>query len=186
MDYTQLSLAEVRTALEAIAAETQATFGTLEARELNWKPDRSRWSVAQCFQHLLGANQLMLDAATRALHRPAATIWQRLPMLPRFFGRALIRSQGPVVTRRYIAPAQAQPAESDLPSDVIARFVAQQHELATWMATLDERAAAKAIMVSPFIRVVTYSVLDGCRLMAAHDRRHFEQARRVLDARATA
>jgi len=34
-------------------------------------------------------------------------------------------------------------------------------------------------MVSPFVRFITYSVLDGCRLMAAHDRRHFEQARRV-------
>jgi hypothetical protein len=44
---------------------------------------------------------------------------------------------------------------------------------------LDERHAARAIMPSPFISVVTYSVLDGCRLMLAHDRRHFEQARRV-------
>jgi hypothetical protein len=37
-------------------------------------------------------------------------------------------------------------------------------------------------MVSPFVRFITYSVLDGCRLMAAHDRRHFEQARRVTEA----
>jgi hypothetical protein len=34
-------------------------------------------------------------------------------------------------------------------------------------------------MTSPFVRFITYSVLDGWRLAVAHDRRHFEQARRV-------
>jgi hypothetical protein len=37
-------------------------------------------------------------------------------------------------------------------------------------------------MTSPFARVVTYSVLDGWRLMLAHNRRHVEQARRVTQA----
>jgi hypothetical protein len=38
-------------------------------------------------------------------------------------------------------------------------------------------------MTSPFIKIITYSVLDGYRLMLAHDRRHFEQARRVMLSR---
>jgi hypothetical protein len=29
---------------------------------------------------------------------------------------------------------------------------------------------------------LTYSVLDGCRLIVTHERRHFEQARRVTQA----
>jgi hypothetical protein len=37
-------------------------------------------------------------------------------------------------------------------------------------------------MTSPFASVVTYSVLDGWRLVVAHDRRHVEQARRVTQA----
>jgi hypothetical protein len=37
-------------------------------------------------------------------------------------------------------------------------------------------------MTSPFIRIVTYSVLDGWRLMVSHDRRHLEQARRVTES----
>jgi hypothetical protein len=48
--------------------------------------------------------------------------------------------------------------------------------------TFDERHAARAIMTSPFIRIVAYSVLDGWRLVLAHDRRHFEQARRVTQS----
>jgi hypothetical protein len=38
MDYTALSLADVRNELDAIARETQATFGDLDERRLNWRP----------------------------------------------------------------------------------------------------------------------------------------------------
>jgi hypothetical protein len=48
--------------------------------------------------------------------------------------------------------------------------------------SLDGRDVARIIMVSPFASFITYSVLDGCRLIVTHERRHFEQARRVTQA----
>jgi hypothetical protein len=81
--------------------------------------------------------------------------------------------------RKFKAAATAEPSASDIATDVVHRFVEQQRELAMWLAALDERRAARAIMTSPFARVITYSVLDGCRLVLAHGRRHFEQACRV-------
>ena len=180
MDYTVLSLANVRTGLDDIARETQATFGGFDGRQLNWRPDEARWSVAQCFEHLLTANRLMLRAAEDALNdaRPR-TLWQRLPVLPVILGRMLIRSQAPTSVRKFTAPPKAQPARSDIAADIIQRFVEQHRDAVAWVQALDGGDAARAIMTSPFIRVVTYSVLDGWRLMVAHDRRHFEQARRV-------
>src|SRR4051812_42667836 len=56
MDYTTLSLAEVKAGLDDLAREAEATFGGLNARQLNWKADSGRWSVAQCFEHLLTSN----------------------------------------------------------------------------------------------------------------------------------
>ena len=44
MDYTRLSLAEIRGELERIADTARTAFGSLDARQLNWKPDESRWS----------------------------------------------------------------------------------------------------------------------------------------------
>ncbi len=179
-DYAVLSLADVRTGLDEIAREAQATFGGFDGRQLNWRPDESQWSVAQCFEHLLTANRLMFRAAEDALNdaRPR-TFWQRLPVLPRILGRMLIRSQAPNAVRKFTAPSKAQPATSDIAADIIPRFVEQHRDAVAWVRALDERDAARAIMTSPFIRVVTYSVLDGWRLVVAHDRRHFEQALRV-------
>lgn len=180
MNYTTLSLDEASVALQQVARDAEARFGELGARELNWRPDETRWSVGQCFQHLLTANYLVLAAARDALTRPPAGVWQRMPVLPRLMGRALIRSQAPGSTGKYKAPAQARPAASDIPADVVDRFVAQHGEIVAWMQTVDASDAARAIMTSPFIRLVAYSVLDGCRLLVAHDHRHMEQARRVM------
>jgi len=180
MDYTALSLAEVSAGLKDIAGETQTMFGGLDAQQLNWQPRPGQWSVAQCFDHLLKVDRMMFQSAEAALDdiRPR-TIWQRLPILPGLLGRVMIRSQAPGSERKYTAPAKAE-ASSDIAEDIIQRFVAQHRDAVTWVQSLDDRDAAGSIMVSPFLKVMTYSVLDGCRLVAAHDRRHFEQASRVM------
>jgi len=180
MDYATLSLADVRSGLEDIAREALATFGGFTARQLNWRPDAARWSVAQCFDHLLTANRLMFQAAEDALNDAAPrTLWQRLPVVPGVLGRMLVRSQAPSAVRKFTAPSKSQPATTDIPADIIQRFIEQHRNAVTQVQALDERAAARTIMTSPFSRVVTYSVLDGWRLVFAHDRRHFEQARGV-------
>ncbi len=180
VDYAALSLAEVETGLVAMAKDTQATFGGFGSRQLNWRPDARQWSAGQCFEHLLVANRLMLRAAEDALTeaRPR-TLWQRLPVLPGVLGRMLIRSQAPGAARKFIAPSKAQPSTSAIAVDVIRRFTEQHRDAVARVHALDERDAARTIMTSPFISVAAYSVLDGWRLMLAHDRRHFEQARRV-------
>jgi DinB family protein len=179
-NYTSLSLDDVGTELHAIARDTQSLFGRLDERQFNWRPDRASWSVAQCFDHLLNVNREMfqaVDAATDCA-RPR-TVWQRLPVLPGVFGRMLIRSQAPEAKRKFTAPRKAEPASSAIDPRIIERFVAHQHETAARVLALDGRDVARIIMVSPFVAFITYSVLDGCRLIVTHERRHFEQARRV-------
>jgi len=180
MIYTKLSLADVTTEVGKVARDAQTTFGALDERQLNWRPAPDRWSIAQCFDHLVRGNALLLEAAQRALREGPRSVWQRLPLWPALFGWLLIRSQGPKVSRKFTAPSRARPATSQLPGDIIHRFVAQHLEAEVWMRGLDQRVTSRAVMISPFIEVVTYSVLDGLRLMVAHDRRHFEQARRVM------
>jgi hypothetical protein len=183
MDYARLSIAEIRSALEGVAQGAAESFGGLDARQRNLRPDATRWSVAQCLEHLLTANRLMLRAADDALNDGARrSLWQRLPVWPALMGRLLIRSQAPQATRKFIAPAAAQPAVIDIPADITQRFVEQHRAAVDLMQTLDEAVAARTVMTSPFVRAITYSVLDGCRVIVAHDHRHLEQARRVTQA----
>ena len=180
-DYTTLSLADVTAELAAIAREAQSVFGPLTEQQLNWRPDAARWSIAQCFDHLLKANREMFKSIDDAIDGARApTVWQRLPVLPRVFGAMLIRSQRPDATRKFTAPRRAEPSSSTIDPQIVARFVACQHEAAARVRALDGRGVDRIVMVSPFVRFITYTVLDGCRLIVTHERRHFEQARRVI------
>jgi len=181
MDYTTISLVDVRTELDAIAADAGTAFGRLDARQINWKADASRWSVAQCLEHLLTANRQMVEMADQALDATRGrTLWQRLPIWPGLLGRMLVRTQSPNATRRFKAPGKAQPAASALDTAIVGRFVDQQRELIAKLDASATRDLAGAVMASPFLGIVTYSVLDGWRLIAAHERRHVQQAKRVM------
>lgn len=166
--------------LDAIARDAASVFGGLDERQLNWRPTATSWSVAQCFDHLLNTNRGMFASADAAVgHSRPRTVWQRLPGLPTLFGRLLIRSQMPEAKRKFSAPPQAHPASSAIDPQIIERFITHQHDAAARVRALDGRDAGRVIMVSPFVSFITYSVLDGCRLVVTHERRHFEQARRV-------
>jgi hypothetical protein len=181
MDYTTLSLSDLVTEFGAMARDTHAVFGSLSEHQLNWQSEATRWSVAQCFDHLLIANTRMFQSVDAAIQNPSSrTIWQRLPILPRVYGAMLIKSQAPEMKRRFTAPRQARPAASAIDKGIIQRFVAYQHEAAERVRSLERRDVSSIIMVSPFVSFITYSVLDGCRLIVTHQRRHFEQARREI------
>ena len=111
MDYTALSVADVRTQLDDIARETLATFGGFDRRQLNWRPDETQWSVAQCFEHLLSANSLMFRAADEALNDGRSrSFWERLPILPGVVGRMMIRSLAPNTKRNiFFGPPPVSP-----------------------------------------------------------------------------
>lgn len=179
--YTTLTPPEIAEEFAAIARDTRSLFGGYDAAQLNWQPQAGSWSIAQCFDHLLKTNEGMVESMARTAG-PAftPTIWQKLPLWPRLMGRMLVSSQAPGGKRKFAAPAIAQPASSAVAPDVLDRFVAWQD---TGIAAVRSLSAGDAgrVMVSPFLAQITYSVLDAWRLIAAHQRRHFEQARRVAE-----
>jgi hypothetical protein len=181
-DFTRLTPSAMRAELDAIARDAQLEFGALDSSALNWRPDATRWSIAQCLEHLLLANGAMFAALDATLDaRQPASVWQRLPFWPALMGRLLIRSQAPRPTRRFTAPSAAQPLTSAIDAAIVARFVEHQHEATTRLQAMEQRDLARIVMTSPFSRVITYSVLDGWRLIVTHERRHLEQAKRVKE-----
>jgi len=75
-------------AANAITDETLAGFGDITAQQLNWKPGTEQWSVAQCFDHLVTANEAFFpDFREGSKRREKNTFWESLPWLPAFWER---------------------------------------------------------------------------------------------------
>ena len=181
MDYLKADLPSLITTANNTADEAQSTFGRLTAAQLNWKPSPERWSVAQCFDHLLTTNKGYFPEIDNVLAGKKRKFWERVPVLPGLMGKLLIKAVDPASTRKVKAPKVFQPAQSDISGSVINDFVAQQATIIEKMKATEHLDLERINITSPVASVVTYSLMDTYRVIVVHNRRHFEQARRVTE-----
>ena len=181
MDYLTAKLPALITEANNIAAEAKSTFGRLTPAQLNWKPSAERWSVAQCFDHLLTSNKDYFPRIDGVIAGIKPTFWQRMPVLPGLAAKLLIKSLDPKSTRKIKAPAKFQPAQSDISASVIDDFVDQQGKIVEKMKATEHLDLEKIIINSPVASAITYSLMDAYRVIVVHEARHFQQAKRVTE-----
>lgn len=164
--------------LNAVAAEAGRTFGGLSAAQLNWKPAPERWSVGQCLEHLIKTNHFFFPALEEVGRgRYEAALWARVSPLSGFFGRLVLR--GLAAGRKAKATRNIQPSASGVDAGIVEQFVRHQEELTALLRAARAEELKRAVVKSPIAGFVTYSLFDACRIAAAHERRHFAQAREV-------
>lgn len=181
MNAQKADLANLIAAANNIANETKSTFGNLTPLQLNWKPSADRWSVAQCFDHLLTSHEGYLPIIDNVLAGKKRTVWERMPLLPGLAGKMLIKSLDPANTRKMKARKAFTPAQSDIKASVINDFVDQQGKIVEKMKATDHLDLEKIVITSPVLAVITYSLMDAYRVIVVHCQRHFQQAKRVMD-----
>jgi DinB family protein len=183
MRYQKLTLPQIYDEAEAIARDAKTLFGHLNPQQLNWKPAHDSWSVAQCLDHLISANREYYPAFDRILKGEyRKTFLHGMPFLPSLFGRVMIKVVSPDSERKFKAPGASRPSSSSIDPIIVDRFIVHQRETLAMIRSLEGRGPAGIIITSPFAGMVVYSLLDAFRIVVAHERRHFAQARRVMEA----
>lgn len=168
--------------LEAAGRQAQADFGGLSPTQLNWKPSADRWSVGQCLDHLIVTNEAYFsEFSAVAEGRKQPSFWERLPWWPAFVGRMLVRGNAEGATSRFKNPAVFNPAQSDLPADIVGRFRAHNEALKTHLLATDAVNHRDVIITSPAGPYAVYSLQDAVTIIVLHEFRHLAQARRVVE-----
>lgn len=167
--------------LETVAAAARRTFGGLNAVELNWQPYAGEWSVAQCFEHLILINEAYVPVFVGIARGDWTPTWkERLPLLPKLFGKIVLNAVQPDTKRKFKALPKFQPSSSAIASDIIDRFIAHQHELGRHIETTAGRDWDRTIITSPAVSFFTYSLFDAYRIIVTHEKHHVAQAERVI------
>src|SRR4029079_18411931 len=97
--------------LKTTADDAKATFGSLSAEQLNWKPSPKSWSIAQCFDHLISTHSLYFPLFEKlASGNTTHTFWESYSPLSGFFGRYLIQSLRPENVKPIKTTSKAQPS----------------------------------------------------------------------------
>jgi hypothetical protein len=104
-----------------------------------------------------------------------------MPVLPGLAGKLLIKSLDPASTRKLKAPKSFQPAQSDISGSVINDFIDQQAKIVEAMKATEHLDLERLVITSPVSAAITYSLMDAYRIVVVHERRHFQQAKRVTE-----
>jgi len=169
--------------LQQVSDDAIREFGGLTAEQLNWTSDPKRWSVAQCFDHLIKTHSKYFPIFERLANGDLQrTWWERYSPLSGFFGRIFVSSLDPSnQTKRRTTP-NAAPSSSAIGGDIIEQFASHQTDMIAHVRRLPPSLDPDIVITSPLLSVVTYRLDDVLVFLGLHCRRHFEQARRMKEA----
>lgn len=175
-------LAELIKKGEDLAGKAEKTFGGLNSRQLNWKPGEKRWSIGQCFDHLMTSNKTyfpVLEKISRGEKKNSP--WESMPLFPVLFGKMVIKAVDPASQKKYKTFPVFEPSNSAIPESIIGDFSKHQKELLELLRRTDAADHQRVKITSPASQIITYSLHDCCTLLITHEERHFLQAKRVLE-----
>jgi hypothetical protein len=179
---SQQRVNEIVRRLEAVSNMVQSRFSHLTPEQLNKKSSPESWSIAQCLDHLIVTNKSYYPQFNALIEgKPVPNFWKSVPLLSGFFGNLLKKSVRPDEEKKFKTQPAFQPSQSDLPSDIVTKFLDSQTELKVMLYRLSRFDFEKVKITSPAANFITYSLDDLLEITALHEERHLKQAVRVAE-----
>lgn len=149
--------------------------------QLNWKPDVTQWSIAQCLEHLAVTSR-QFNAYFKQLIEGARLKWPTngsIPYRPSLVGGWLIKQVVPETTRKVSAPKVFKPSDSSSIQDALGLFLKQQEQFVRFVRESEGIDYNRARLRSPVTSLMRYSLADAFVVTIVHGYRHLAQANRV-------
>ncbi len=170
----------LRAQFERLSAEADALVAPLSDEQFTWHPGPNSWSIAQCVEHLNATARVYLgsldegiaDAIRRGLYGEG-------PFTYTWVGRALVAVAEPPPRLRTKAPAGLQPGAPRRRAEIMAAFRAYQVQFVDRLRQANGLDLGRSRVRTPVVNWLRMSLGSGFAVMAAHERRHLAQARRV-------
>lgn len=174
---------EFRQQFERLSADADALIGPLSDEQFTWQPAPGAWSIAQCLEHLNVTARLYLpkidEAIADAIRRGR---YGEGPFSYNWIARLLVRSMEPPARFKMKAPQGFHPPPSRTRHEITAAFRAYQVQYVDRLRQANGLDLAGVRVRSPVTRWVRMPLGSAFALMAAHERRHLWQARRITEA----
>ncbi|GAC1649411.1 MAG: hypothetical protein NVS4B3_06440 [Gemmatimonadaceae bacterium] len=146
----------------------------------DWHPSAGRWSIAECLTHLAATTRVYLLPIDLAItrgrgQRQLASTTTR----PGVLGRWLVASMEPPPRFTMPAPRAVVPRSGASLAEALAEFIRLQTELEMRVTAAAGLNLRRLHLRSPFLPLVRLSLATCFAFLAAHQRRHLWQARRI-------
>lgn len=170
--------------LDELTVHAQTTFGALSEAHLNWKPNADKWSIAQCFHHIITSNTTYFgtfESVKSGSYSP--TLWQRVPFVPTIIGREMVKAIGRVPNQPIKTSTIFEPSKSTIAREIIGGFALHQKRVVEYLhffagSDIATESIIISLSVSPILIAPLFDVLT---MTVNHTFRHVLQAEKVMN-----
>ena len=163
--------------------KVRSSFSNLSSAPLNWKPSPEKWSIAQCFDHLVTADGTYLPILKKiAEGSHKMNFWERYSPFTNYFGRMFKKTLTENVRKKYKSPKPFVPSKSEVSGDIIDQYLDNLRTFMDCVVRCNSIDLDKTKFSAPIMGLVTFNVRDGITFMIQHDHRHINQAIRVKES----
>jgi DinB superfamily len=165
--------------------EIRGVTDGLSDTQFNWRPQDDAWSVAECIDHLLAVGEAMVPLLQSAISEARAQgSTADGPFSYGFFGNKFVQMAGEQknpAKGKVKAPKLYVPGSKHEKEPLAARFIRLQDDLIVCNRDAMGIDLKRVKITSPAIRIVRLSLGQWLIMLPNHQKRHFQQAQRVLE-----
>jgi hypothetical protein len=150
-------------------------------KKFNQRPDNGGWSAAECIDHLVATGADYCDQYEKAL-RLAMEKGCKLngELKNSWFGQRFINFVEPPVRFKAKSPKKWKPASSINLAKVTAAYLQLQDRYIDLLSASEGWDISKVKLPSPATNLIKFSAYEMMGINAAHQRRHFAQAKKAM------
>lgn len=168
------------TEIDAVTQAVEQEFAPLNTEQLNWKPNPEIWSIAQNIKHLIVVNETyfpVIAALKNGSYK--APFLGRIGFMVSFFGKTVLEAVQPDRRKKMKTFPLWEPGQSEIGSDITARFSRHQHDLKKLIEDCADLINRGVVISSPANRNIVYTLETAFDIIVTHEQRHLEQAREL-------
>jgi hypothetical protein len=175
-------LSQLTAQLDAIRREVDVLTSGLTDAQFNWRPDPTRWSIAQCLQHLVVAADGLVPLQEQAILRARERgLLSDGPYRHGWLGTKLAGSIEPPIKRRFKTARALMPTGQHSVAALVAAFQERQNRLGDAITRARGIDLGKTRVPFPGLAILRLSLGQSFAFTLGHERRHLWQAREVRE-----
>jgi len=170
----------LRQEFEQISADATALVTPLGEEQFAWRPAPDGWSIAECLEHMNATARSYLPAIDEGIAdsiRHGA--YAEGPFQYSWIGRFFSQLMEPPAKFRMRAAIDKQPGPQRPKRETLAGFRAYQVQYVDRLRQANGIDLSRSCVRSPFASWIRIPLGSAFASMAAHERRHLWQARRI-------
>lgn len=175
-----MDVSKLQDEIDELTACFTGQFGHLTKEQLNWRPDTETWSIAQNIEHLIKINESYTPILEKLNTNQLTLSWvAKWNWLCRQFGNMILKSVDPDRKKRIKTFSIWEPQINEQEEHLLSDFIKHQEQLKNQIKAFSH--LQKQVIHSPANKNIVYPLGHAFAILVKHEKRHFNQAKEVLE-----